>query len=115
MNLQNRKAKIERLEKNLEGISRKIDDMVRQQRDIKFKIRDEESKLSIEENAITLKDVQFATSKSGHWVGHFDELEKYVAINGEGKYCEFNGWLYLVSDVIEHNMSKSYGRYEDLK
>ena len=115
MNLQNRKIKVERLQSNFDGLTKKIDNLIILQTQLKAKLGKQKSLMIIEENVITLKDVLFSSSLSKQWVGHFDNLEKHLHGIDEDKYCEFNGFLYKISDARDHVMTKNYGRYEDLK
>ena len=115
MNLKNRKFNISKLQCNFDGISEKINNMSIQRNQIKAKLNKQKSLLCIEENAIELSDVLFSSALSKKWVGHFDLLEKHLHGMDDDKYCEFNGYLYKISDAKNHVMMKHYGRYEDLK
>ncbi len=82
---------------------------------LRRELAEAESRQFIEANTITREDVQMSSGDEMPWHGSAWEFAEWMRANKvTKKWCEWNGIIYHVSDILNSRMSSTPGRTEHL-
>lgn len=108
MNIQDTELQIEELNFKLEPLIRKKQELNRRLRQLK-------SIDYIDSKGIKKDDVESCTGDDRPWFGTITSFTNWLKMNSTKKYCDWNGWIYEISELIEGRMDQNpLGMCEDL-
>ena len=109
MDIDNINDEIELIKNTIEPLRDKMTKLISIKKEL-------ESKNFIKENQITVEQVERCDGINKPYFEHIKEFESWLLENSKKKWVEWNGMLYLRSEIIAGKINpNAKGRYEDLK
>lgn len=115
MNMETAEAQIEHLNSQISELYDKIAPLNAKKREIQKTIDKENSRIFIKENGITRYNTQSSNDKNMELFGHISKFADWLRDCGTCQWCEWNGRIFLVKDVIAGKFEYTDARYEDLQ
>ena len=115
MNMKESEQEIEKLDIQLKDLDSQVEKLMNKKRRIQSTINKEKSLIFIKENNITKENTQCCDVEDGPYFGHISKFAKWLKKNSNKKWCEWNGSIFLTSDVVNDKYEYTDGRYRYLK
>jgi len=109
-------SKVKELELKVKGLESTVKTLNSEKSRIQNTIDKRRSSIVfIKENNITKSNTEHSDTEDGLWFGHFSKFGEWLENNSKKKWCEWNGVIYLTSDIVSGVFERTDGHYGDLE